>query len=801
MKRFAYLALMLVMPTIGFCRFTLTGKVVDGQTSEPLTGAHVILHPTYFTTITDYQGAFSFKHLKEGKYTITVSFLGYETYSNEWNITENTEVMISMQQKALLEDEIVISATRVPDASPSTFTNVEKEELHKVNLGQDLPFLLETTPSMVVSSDAGAGIGYTSLKIRGTDISRINVTINGIPLNDPESHGVYWVDLPDLSSSVESIQVQRGVGTSSNGSATFGGSINILTQSLRSEPYATINSSAGSFNTWKNTVETGTGLLDGRFTLDARLSKINSDGYIDRAFSDLKSLYLSGGYYSSNSVIRLNIFSGKEITYQAWNGIPFDSLSTNRTYNPSGEYYDTEGNIKYYDNETDNYQQDHYQLLLSQKINRNINLNLSFFHVRGFGYYENYKPNQDFSKYGLEDIVAGSDTVSETDLIRRKYLDNYFYGSVFSLNWQISKKIKSVIGGGYDYYDGDHYGTIIWAEFAPKSSPDFKWYENNGIKKQANLYTKIYFQPSQGINTFADLQLRSVDYKITGTHDNLMDISQSHDFLFFNPKAGVLFDLNQRNQSYVSVAMSHREPTRNDFRDADADNRPRREKLFNLEAGHNYTLNNLKLNANFYYMYYEDQLVLTGKINNVGNPIFINVPQSYRTGLEIIMGWKITPQLTWEANGTFSKNKIRNFTEYVDNWSPPYEQISKNLGETDISFSPSITANSILRYQPVNNLQLSLVSKYTGKQFIDNTSSDSRALDAYFVNDIRANYTLTANFIRKVSFFVLLNNIFDVEYETNAWVYRYSENNNEYNMNGYFPQAGINFLAGITLGF
>lgn len=801
MKKLMMMALIISMPMFGFSQLTFSGRIIDEQTREPLVGAHVIIEQTFLSTVTDNEGTFRFNNLRQVSVLLKISFLGYDDYYDQVDLKQNQQLEIALRRCLIMEDEVVISATRMPVQSPATFTNMDKEEIRKNNLGRDLPFLLETSPSLVTTSDAGSGIGYTGLKIRGTDITRINVTVNGIPLNDPESHGVYWVNLPDLASSIESIQIQRGVGTSVNGASTFGGSINIQTQALRAEPYADISSSAGSFNTLKNSVSLGAGLLNNMFTVDARFSKINSDGYIDRAFADLTSFFIAGGYYSDNTIVKLNIFSGKESTYQAWNGIPYDSLKTNRTYNPSGRYVDGNGNIAWYDNETDNYNQDHYQLFFSHNINRGLNVNLAAFHVRGFGYYENYKQDETFSKYGLDDVIIGIDTVKSTDLIRRKYLDNNFYGSTFSVNFNSFKRLKATLGGGFNYYDGDHYGTVIWANYASNSTPDRHWYENNGIKREYNLYGKVYYLLTKKVNGFADLQVRGIDYKINGIHDDLSDISQNHDFLFFNPKFGVMFDLNQQHRSYLSFAIANREPTRSDFRDADADNQPRPERLYNLEVGHNFTLNNFKLNANVFYMDYKDQLVLTGKINNVGNPVFVNAPESYRIGFELVIGWKPLPWLRWDGNVSVSENKIRNFTEYVDNWSPPYEQITANLGETDISFSPSVVAAGNLAFLPSDKLSLSLVSKYVGKQYIDNTSSNSRSLNSYFVNDIRINYSVATGLINGIDLFLTVANIFDSKYESNAWVYRYNEEGAEYQLDGYFPQAGINFLAGFTLRF
>ncbi|MCF8366722.1 MAG: TonB-dependent receptor, partial [Bacteroidales bacterium] len=599
--------------------------------------------------------------------------------------------------------------------------------------------------------------------------------------------------------SVENIQVQRGVGTSTNGAAAFGASINIKTQNLNVDPYAEYSSSAGSYNTFKNALTFGSGLLNGRFAVDGRLSKITTDGYIDRAYSDLKSFFVSGGYYGEKSIVKINVFSGKEKTYQAWYGVPGDSLHNNRTYNPAGEYTDENGKINYYDNQTDNYQQDHYQILLSQMISRNLNLNLALFYVRGFGYYENYREDEAFADFGLRDVLIGSDTITETDLIQRKYLDNDFYGITFSGNYNDFKKLTASFGGSYNYYEGAHFGTVIWAQYAGHGSIDRRWYENTGKKYQYNLFAKLNYQFTEKLNIYADLQYRGIQYNIAGTHDDLRDISQKHDFGFVNPKLGAVWQLNPRQQVYFSFAVANREPTRSDFRDADEGRIPQSEKLSDYELGYSFSQGKLRINANFFYMDYQNQLVLTGEINNVGAPIFTNAAESYRAGLELVVGYRASKVLQWEGNISLSKNKVKGFEEFVDNWSPPYEQISADLGETDLSFSPGVIANSIFTLTPIQDFKVKFVSKYVGRQFIDNTSSNDRSLDAYIVNDLNFTYTFKTNFFKEIGLYLNISNIFNEKYQTNAWIYRYFYEGQQYMMDGYFPQATANFLAGISL--
>ncbi len=802
MKKLLILAWIACLPALAQAQFTFSGTVKDAQTGESLAGAHVLIGDTYNFAVTSDQGTFTIKNLKAGTYRLKVTFMGYKDYTQQLSMNGDRQIEVALQPQTFLEDEVVISATRASLKSPTTFKNVTKKEIEEVNLGKDLPFLLETTPSAVVTSDAGAGIGYTGIRVRGTDITRINVTVNGIPLNDPESQGVFWVNMPDFATSVDNIQIQRGVGTSTNGAAAFGASINIQTQKLNPDPYAELNSSAGSYNTFKNSLSFGTGLIGGKFALDGRLSKITTNGYIDRASSDLKSFFVSGGYYGENTMIKLNVFSGKEKTYQSWYGVPGDSLATNRTYNPAGEYIDSAGHIAYYDNQTDNYQQDHYQLHLAHALSRKLNLNAALFYVHGFGYYESYKPGESFAGYGLQNVILGGDTITETDLIRRKYLQNDFYGLTFAMNYNNFKKFQASFGGSWNYYDGDHYGTVIWAQYADHNiPPDYQWYKNTGTKRQYNLFGKLNYQLLEKLNVYADLQVRDIHYAINGMHDDLMDITQQHDFTFFNPKAGLIYDFSQQHQAYFSFAVAGREPTRSDYRDADPQHRPHAEKLFDYEAGYNFRSGSLSAKANFFYMDYNDQLVLTGEINNVGAAIFTNVPQSYRTGVELILGWKPAKWLQWEGNASVSKNKIKNFTEYVDDWSPPYMQIAKNLGETDLSFSPDVIANSTISVFPADNFKISLLSRYVGKQYIDNTSSDQRMLDPYFVNDLRMSYGFETGLFSHIRLFVNVNNIFSEKYSSNAWVYRYFYEGNEYMMDGYFPQAPVNFLAGVSLAF
>jgi iron complex outermembrane receptor protein len=799
----------------GFGQFALSGIVSDVQTGEPLHGAHIVVNETYLATTTNADGFYSFKKVRSGEHTIRVSFVGYVSFTKKILIKGREIMNVEMSPAVLMSDEVVVSATRAGDKSPTTYQNIEKEDIKPVNLGQDLPFLIETSPSVVVTSDAGTGIGYTGIRIRGTDITRINVTVNGIPLNDPESHGVWFVNMPDFASSLENIQIQRGVGTSGNGAAAFGATINMQTNRLNADPYGEIASSAGSYNTWKNSVRFGSGLLNGRWAIDGRLSNISSDGYIDRATSDLKSFYVSGAYYGEKSMLKLNVFSGRENTYQAWNGVPKvrlnDNLAGMRRYEEHGLYTPGETehmirsdsrtyNLYTYENETDNYQQDHYQLLYSLEPARNWYINAALHYTRGHGYYEQYKNDESFADYQLDDVVMGGDTIRETDLVRQKWLDNDFYGITWSVQYDDHHRLKSTLGGSWNNYQGDHFGKVIWAQYASNGNIDFEWYRNTGTKSDLNFYGKISWALLEKLNIYGDLQYRRIVYEIDGIHDDLRDLTQSHDYHFLNPKTGLYYDLGDASSLYASVAVANREPSRGSFRDADPGDVPGPERLIDYEMGYAYHAQRLAFEASIYYMDYQDQLVLTGEINNVGDPIMKNVPDSYRTGIELSTKWFVFENLNWEVNATFSRNRIQNFITYVDNWDAG-GQIRQEIGETDLSFSPSIIAGSVIQYTLIEGFRISLLSNFVGKQYIDNTRATSRSLDPYFTSDLLFNYSFKPGFMREIGIHFKINNIFDEQYESNAWVYRYYYQGQYWEMDGYFPQAPLNFMAGVTLDF
>lgn len=794
--------LILLCEMHAWSQVTISGTITDKISYKPLSGANLSLSRDYISTFSDTGGHYVLPGVKSGSYQMKVSFMGYQTITKEVVVFKDTIINFEMETNIFLAEETNIIATRVQPKTPATFSMISANEIKTSDLGPDLSYILQSTPSVNVTSDGGTGIGYTGLSIRGSDLSRINVTLNGIPLNDAETQGVWFVDFPDLASSTENIQVQRGVGTSTNGPGAFGATVNIQSSSLNQEPHAELDASGGSFNTLKSAINFGTGILKNNIAAEGRVSFITSDGYIDRASSRLKSFFLSTGYFGKKTVFKLNVLSGTEKTYQAWEGVPKDSLATNRRYNPSGEYTDRNGNIVYYNNQTDNYQQDHYQLIFSQEIGKSININSAFGFTKGRGYYESYYQNQNLGDYGLENVIIGKDTIAKTDLINRKILDNDYYCFTFSGNYHWKDKLRVCLGGALSQYSGEHYGKIIWAQYASNGDSERNWYYSTGLKKDYNVFAKVNYNLFKPLNLFVDLQYRYVWHNIQGTLDNLNIIEQKHTFNFFNPKAGIYYDLTDKQSVYFSFGIANREPNRNNYEVADQDHIPSPERLYDYELGYSLKLNRFNAIVNFYYMNYLDQLVLTGQINNVGEAIMTNVDHSYRAGVEITTGARLCKWLEWNLTTTLSRNKIKSFKEFVDTYDSNFTfsgQVSKDLGETNLSFSPSLLLTNIFTFHPVPHLGISLNSKYVGDQYIDNTSSPDRKLHSFFIHGITAGYTVKTKWLQEIGFRLAVNNIFSYKYESNAWVYRYYYSGKPYEENGYFPQALVNFLFGISI--
>ncbi len=686
---------------------------------------------------------------------------------------------------------VEVRSVRAGASTPFAKTNIGKEEITKQNLGQDLPFILNQTPSVVINSDAGNGFGYTGIRIRGSDATRINVTLNGVPFNDPESGGTFFVDLPDFISSVNSIQIQRGVGTSSNGAGAFGGSIHLSTNEKNTEPYGEFNNSYGSFNSLKNTLKIGSGLLGKHFTADLRLSRISSNGYIDRATSDLSSYYFSTAYLANKTQLRFNIFSGKEKTYQAWYGVTEVDLKNNRRVNYAG----TEKQGEAYDNETDNYKQDHYQFFFNQKINSSLVFNTGLFYIKGKGYYEQYKADEKYADYGLADRMNGIQVITNSDFIRQLWLNNDYYGNIFSFQHS-SASTQINVGGSVAKYDGQHYGEITWAKNG-LSNDNTRWYNNAGEKTDANLYGKWQQDIFHHFQIYTDVQWRRVRHIINGFRDNsLLKLDKKYNF--FNPKLGMSYR-NNGIMAFASYAIANKEPNRNDFEASPAE-LPTPERLHDVELGIEYKSKNYSASAGFYYMKYKDQLVLTGKINDVGAYTRSNINNSYRVGIELQAGISLTDWLKAVGNMAFSRNRIKDFTEYVDDYDNGGQKIN-TYNETSISFSPAVVGGATLNFIPAKNITIDLIGKYVSRQFLDNTNNNDRKLNPFYTQDFRAIYSFRKKWLKNASVIALVNNLFNKKYEPNGYTFSYYYNAALITENFYFPMAGTNWMVGMNLRF
>lgn len=791
MKNVLFYFSFLLISISGFSQeFQLSGKVTSEKI--PLYGATVKVEGTEHGTLTDANGEYSL-FLPDGSYILIFSYGNRKEIAV--TLTKNLILNVEMSDAKEILDEVFLSAVRVDADSPITHSNLSEKEIENRNLGQDIPVLMNYMPSVVTTSDAGAGVGYTGIRVRGSNA--INVTINGIPYNDSESQGTFWVNLGDFASSTENLQLQRGVGTSTNGAGAFGASINLLTTAYQEKASAEISSSFGSFNTWKNTAEIHSGLINDHWGFYARASKIKSDGYIDRASSDLKSYFLQASFTDENTLFKALAFGGKEITYQAWFGIDKDKLENDRTYNPAGIYSDEEGNVKFYENQTDNYQQDHYQLLWNQEYNNFWSSNIALHLTYGKGYYEEYEEDADLKDFGLKNFMANGKPVNTSDLVNRSWLDNYFYGTVFSLNYE-KNNINVVFGGGLNKYVGDHFGEVIYTRFAQNKDPYEPFYKNTGYKTDFNFFGKTTWKISDKIAIFGDLQLRNIHYKTEGPLADRKELMVNDNFTFFNPKAGFTYQLDEADQFYISYAKAHREPNRSDYENGN----PVPEELNDFELGWRHDSQKFDFNTNLYYMRYKNQFVLTGAIDDEGAPIRENSGNSYRLGLEVNASVLITPKISIRPTFSLSRNKNIDFVSNFDG-----ELVA--FGDTDISFSPEIVASNKINYFPIPDLEIRLLSKFVGKQFMSNIETDASVLENYFINDFNIQYSWKkAPLFEEVVFTGLINNIFDVKYVSNGYYFSYDVEDPTYPTGfqtvegaGFYPQAGINFLAGVTLRF
>lgn len=816
MKRFLHLAIaILLLPLLTKAQFTISGSVAEKTNHTLLPGASITLKNTGTGTTADKQGFYQLNNIKAGKYTLSVSFIGYETIQRTIEVNGDQTIDFSLVQSSFLADEVIVMATRATEKSGTTYKNVSKSDIAANNFGQDLPFIINNTPGVVVTSDAGAGVGYTGIRIRGSDATRVNVTVNGIPLNDSESQGTFWVNMPDFASSVENIQIQRGVGTSTNGAGAFGGSLNIQTSAPELEPYAEINSTYGSFNTLKNTFKVGTGLIDNKFSFDGRLSRIQSDGFVDRGASLLKSYFLSGAYHGKTDLLRINVFSGTEKTYQSWNGVPESRL--NGDVQGMNDYIERNGlnaadaanllnsdsrkyNSFLYKDQNDNYQQDHYQLLYAKEFNKRFSFNGALHYTYGRGYYEEYQAGQKFSDYGLPNPVINGAPVETTDLVRRRWLNNDFYGATYAFNYKASSDLNLTVGGAYNQYRGRHYGQVVWEQVASTLNNSDHYYDGNGNKNDFNVFAKATYTPIEKLSLFADLQYRSLKYDITGDDNDLLPLNIHDKLNFFNPKIGATYFIDPQSNIYSSASIANKEGNRDDYVNANPGTLPQPERLYDIEAGYRIKHSDFSAGVNVYGMFYKDQLVITGKLSDVGASIRQNVPNSSRIGVEFDGSYTLSRFFLINANAAFSRNKIKDFTEFLPNYDTNAQDVNvyKN---PDISFSPDAVVFGELVYKPFTGFAVALQSKYVSKQYMDNTQNEARKLNGYWVNNARLGYDFSFKGVKNMNIGLLANNILNKKYESNGYTYGYVSGSNRTDENFYFPQAGTNFLLSLNVKF
>lgn len=796
---FAFVAALVVATAHAQTR--LSGTISSAE-DGPLEAVNIVVgHDHRFGATSDREGRFTVNGLHSGPVRLRLSHVGFVPVDTVLVIVQGDNALdIALQANTLLLGEAEVSALRAGDRAPFAKSVVTKDEIQRINTGVDLPYLLEMQPSVVSTSDGGTGIGYTYMRIRGSDATRTNITLNGVPFNDPESQGAFLVNMPDIASSAEDIEIQRGVGTSTNGPAAFGASINLRTTAVQRDPWGLVSIGGGSFNTQRYSVSAGTGLMGAadapKFSLDMRLSSITSDGYVDRASADLKSYFLQGAWESASRrrSLRFITFRGKEVTYQAWAGVAPQVLDTNRTYNPYT-----------YENEVDNYDQTHYQVLFDQKLGENATLNFTLFRVLGQGYFEQFREADRLSTYGIAPAVINGDTITRTDIIRRRWLDNTLTGANVSLQMKLGVH-RLVLGGNYSDFVNDHFGEVIWARYAGDLNIRDRYYDNDARKTDANAFAKLTYALNEHVDVYGDAQVRRVDYSFLGFNRDLENITQQVDYTFFNPKAGVLWRLHEGGRAYASFAVANREPNRNDLEETTPDSRPKSERLLDYELGYERRGGRFSAGVNAYYMDYTDQLVLTGELNDVGAALRTNVAASHRAGVELMFAVQPVKRLLWRANATFSQNKVRAFTEYVDDWDTG-EQRAVEHGTSDLSFSPTVIVGSELGYRlweklGKGNAEITWVTKYVGDQYLDNSDSRDRMLEAYIVNDLRANVSLLGlKGARSIDFNLTVRNVLSQLYESNGWVYSYYTDGRRTQDIGLFPQAPLNVLGGITVRF
>ncbi len=801
MKKLFYAVFTLaILPSVSVAQpFEISGAVRD-TSGQPVPYAFVTIEGTYSSIQADEDGSFRMSVTKV-PYCVQVSALGYEKTRQCYDSTF-VGLVVVMKQTSHLRDEFIVSSTRVDDYSGVAFSNVDRDEIEAQNFGQDLPYVLNTQTSVVTTSDAGNGFGYTGLRIRGSDANRINVTINGIPVNDAESQGTFWVDLPDVVSSTDNIQIQRGVGTSTNGSSAFGGSLNLQTDLNRKSAYSEAILSAGSFESWRTTVKAGTGIINNRWSFDLRFSQLGSNGFIDRGKSKLSSWYFSGGYHGDRLSIKAITFSGRERTYQCWYGVSEDSINAgNFTYNEAGLFYDTAG-VQFYENQVDDYGQDYYQLHFVLAANEKLIINWSLFATKGKGFYEEYKQGQYLSEYGINDTSS-----AVNDVIRRRWLDNWYYGITYAAKYVVSKATYVTLGGSSSFYDGKHYGEVIWATGLPAGATIGNHYYDDAATKMDNtIFLKVNQSVGNKLHIFFDAQVRMINYSFTGLDSTGTSLPQEVALTFLNPKVGIIDQLNGKNRIYVSFGVGNKEPNRDDFTNSSTTSRPKHESLYDLEAGWKFASEKVGLEVNLYYMHYKNQLVLTGKVNDVGAYTRENVDVSFRRGIEFSGGINLTKQLNFAGNLTFSQNEISEFHEYIDDYDTGI-QLDSIYANTTIAFSPSVISSAVMTWNNQKGMTTSLIGKYVGKQFLDNTSSEDKKIDPYFTLNLNASWTIikpgekVGQKLSEMKIGLQVNNLLNTMYSSNGYTYSYVWGGQLNRFNYYYPQAGINVMAMLTMKF
>ena len=789
----------------------IRGTVVD-EKSNPLVGVSIWNQSSYRGATTNAEGKFSL-YLPSGDIELRVSYIGYQTANVNFFATGDTTLRLSLNPSAILCDEVIISDSRVGTSTPLTYTSLNRKDIQDNNISGALPYVIEMEPSMVSTAENGTQVGNTSFRLRGTDATRINVNINGIPLNNAESQGVYWVNIVNLAAMSESVQIQRGAGSSNGGTSAFGGAISLQTLNPATEAYATADISRGSFNTNQTSLMVGTGLLKDGLAFDASYSKLSSDGFLRNGFCDHESFYFSAGKYGERSLFKFVTIIGKQHTGITWNGATREEIAADPTYNNAGAYTDEMGNTRYYDNETDNYWQQHFQLYYSYQLSDQWLFNTALNYTHGYGYYENYKADKKFTDYGFDNqmLITNGDTsiIKRSDFVIRKLMNNSSYTENASLQYK-TDRLTFNIGEMVNYYDGDHYGNVLWCKQPSLSiNEDYEWYRNIGTKTDVSAFAKAEYMFSSKLSGYADMQYRFVLYNMDGIDDDFLTLDYSRTYNFFNPKVGLSYSPDKVNRFSLLASIANREPTRADIKDAikgsTADD-PEPETMLDIELGYSYNPTRWKLSANAYFMGYKNQLVSSGKLNSVGYVLMENVDRSYRIGIELTAGAEILSWLKIDANIALSQNKIIDYIHYEEHYDNPNDwnttpQVAKNYGNTQLAFSPNIVGAAIATIEPTKNFKLQLIGKYVGEQYYDNTQREETRLDPYFVINSKVSYLWKLRGGKEIEFQLLVNNILDKQYINNAWGYEahFDDGSPKYVEQGFFVQPGINGMGRIVL--